>query len=260
MCDKNSFIVYKDWEQKTSTLSDEDLGKLFRAIFRYVDTGQLPDSTPLVNLAFGFIKDTLDADKEKYEARCIRNSDNAKKRWKRDGRNVFPNAGQDIPEDTSVIPEDATRIPDNTNGMRDDTTEYQTPVITDNCKLITDVSTDVDTYYCTEPKTGSAPKQPEKPAEKSVFVLPLNDGTEYGITQAQVDRWEELYPRVDIWQGLRNMLAWLEANPANKKTRRGITRFINGWLAKDQDRGRNVRKEETDGQSQRSVLYDEYSI
>lgn len=247
MSDRKSFVVYTDWEEKLSILSDDDFGKLFRAIFRYLDTGQPPDSTPMVNLAFGFIKGVLDADKEKYEARCIRNSDNIKKRWKRDGCEEALNADQDMPSDTTDIPENTTGIPNDTTGIRDDTTDipevYQTPVITDNCKLITDncVSTNVDTSFCAEPKAGSAPEQPKKPAEKSVFALPLNDGTEYGITQAQVDRWMELYPRVDIWQGLRNMLAWLEANPTNRKTRRGITRFINGWLAKDQDRGRNQR-------------------
>ena len=247
MGDRKSFIVYTDWEDKLSDLSDDDFGKLFRAIFRYLDTGQTPDSTQLVNLAFKFIKGILDADKEKYEARCIRNSDNVKKRWKRDGCDEVLNADQNIRNDTTDIPEDATHIPNNTTGIRNDTTDipdgYQTPVITDNCKLITDncVSTDVDTTCCTEPKSGSVQKQTEKSAEEAVFKLPLNDGTEYGITQAQIDRWAELYPRVDIMQALRGMLGWTEANPANRKTRRGITRFINGWLAKDQDRGRNQR-------------------
>lgn len=249
MGDKSSFVVYSDWEEKTASMSDEDLGKFFRAIFRYVKTGQPPDSTPMVNLAFAFIKGRLDADSEKYEARRIRNSEIAKNRRKRDGRDETPNADQSLPDNSSeheTLP-DVTRAdqsaPNITTGIPTDTTAHQTPVISDICNLLSDncVSTDVDTSFCAEPKAGSAPEQPKKPAEKSVFALPLNDGTEYGITQAQIDRWMELYPRVDIWQGLRNMLAWLEANPTNRKTRRGITRFINGWLAKDQDRGRNQR-------------------
>lgn len=83
--------------------------------------------------------------------------------------------------------------------------------------------------YCTEP---------EKPASAPpVITLPLNDNTDYGITQDEVDHWKELYPAVDVMTELRKMKGWCEGNPAKRKTRRGIMRFVNAWLAKEQDRG-----------------------
>ena len=33
------------------------------------------------------------------------------------------------------------------------------------------------------------------------------------------------------------MVAWSHSNPTNRKTRRGVDRFINSWLAREQDRG-----------------------
>ena len=33
------------------------------------------------------------------------------------------------------------------------------------------------------------------------------------------------------------MAGWLDANPTRRKTKAGIRRFVNGWLAKEQDRG-----------------------
>ena len=33
------------------------------------------------------------------------------------------------------------------------------------------------------------------------------------------------------------MIGWLEGSPAKRKTRRGVLRFANGWLAKEQDKG-----------------------
>ena len=36
-------------------------------------------------------------------------------------------------------------------------------------------------------------------------------------------------------QQLRGMRGWLEVNPARRKTKRGIEKFINGWLARAQD-------------------------
>ena len=83
--------------------------------------------------------------------------------------------------------------------------------------------------YCPEPEN--------PPSAPSVITLPLNDKTYYGITQVEVDHWNELYPAVDIMAELRKMKGWCEGNPAKRKTRRGIVRFVNTWLAKEQDRG-----------------------
>lgn len=73
--------------------------------------------------------------------------------------------------------------------------------------------------------------------KKAVIALPLNDGTEYGVEQSSVDKWTSLYPAVDVMQELRKMAGWLDANRTKRKTRRGIEKFINSWLAREQDRG-----------------------
>ena len=41
---------------------------------------------------------------------------------------------------------------------------------------------------------------------------------------------------VDIMQELRNMKGWCNSNPTKRKTKRGILRFINGWLSREQDK------------------------
>ena len=47
-----------------------------------------------------------------------------------------------------------------------------------------------------------------------------------------IDEWNELYPNVDVLQELRKMKGWSNANPAKRKTKKGIQRFINAWLEK----------------------------
>ena len=32
------------------------------------------------------------------------------------------------------------------------------------------------------------------------------------------------------------MIGWCEANPTKRKTARGVTKFVNGWLAREQDK------------------------
>lgn len=74
------------------------------------------------------------------------------------------------------------------------------------------------------------------PDSAPVITLPLNDKSEYPISEEQCQEWAGLYPAVDVMQQLRNMRGWLDANPTRRKTRNGIKRFITGWLSKEQNR------------------------
>ena len=73
--------------------------------------------------------------------------------------------------------------------------------------------------------------------ELPVVELPLNDSTVYGVTRAEADEYAALYPAVDVEQELRGMRGWCLANPQRRKTRAGIRKFINRWLARAQDQG-----------------------
>lgn len=83
-------------------------------------------------------------------------------------------------------------------------------------------------YGCAEPQAADAPP---------VISLPLNDGTFFDVSENDRAKWSQLYPNVDVLQQLRNMAGWCDANPAKRKTRGGIKRFITSWLAKEQDKG-----------------------
>ena len=71
----------------------------------------------------------------------------------------------------------------------------------------------------------------------SVISLPLNTGEERSITQGEIEQWQDLYPAVDVLQALRNMRGWLTANKQRRKTKAGISRFVQAWLAREQDKG-----------------------
>lgn len=81
---------------------------------------------------------------------------------------------------------------------------------------------------CAEPESASTPP---------VMTLPLNDGALFPVEEDDISKWSALYPAVDILAELRKMAGWLDANPTRRKTKAGIRRFVNGWLAKEQDRG-----------------------
>lgn len=80
-----------------------------------------------------------------------------------------------------------------------------------------------------------------KADESPVFIeLPLNDGSTHSVTEKVVCELKELYPSADVEQELRNMKGWLNGNPTKRKTKTGINRFINSWLAREQNKGGKV--------------------
>ena len=91
-------------------------------------------------------------------------------------------------------------------------------------------STDVD--VCAELKKE---KQATDEKEQAIFEIPTNTGESYPFFQADIDLYKSLYPSVDIAQEMRKMVGWSDANPAKRKTKAGMKRFVNGWLSREQD-------------------------
>lgn len=88
--------------------------------------------------------------------------------------------------------------------------------------------------YCSEPIVS-------EPAviEPAVIEILTNKKNELAkITHSQYDRWVETYPAVDVWQTLIRIKSWAENNPAKRKTSKGMARFIDSWLAREQDKPR----------------------
>lgn len=85
-----------------------------------------------------------------------------------------------------------------------------------------------------EPKgVGSASAAPTP----EVFItLPLREGGEFVVLKSWVSELEPLYPAVDVPQTLREMKGWCLGNPHKLKVKRGIRRFITGWLKEEQAR------------------------
>jgi len=86
-----------------------------------------------------------------------------------------------------------------------------------------------------EPKQERCP-EPQADSEPPAIFLPLNTGPEFAITPAKVAEFAELYPAVLIMAELRKMRGWLLNNPTKRKTKGGILRYVNTWLAKEQDK------------------------
>jgi hypothetical protein len=58
-------------------------------------------------------------------------------------------------------------------------------------------------------------------------------------TEEQLSAWKKAYPGVTLDVELFKMAAWLDANPARRKTAKGMARFVVNWLNSSQNRSAN---------------------
>jgi len=78
--------------------------------------------------------------------------------------------------------------------------------------------------------------QAAAPSDQRVVSIPLVDGSEYPVGANQIEEWRVTYPGIDVLEQLRRMRQWSIANPSRRKTVRGVLRFANNWLAREQDK------------------------
>ena len=65
----------------------------------------------------------------------------------------------------------------------------------------------------------------------------LETGEEWQPKDTDIIQWQKTYVLVDVFLELAKMESWLDANPAKRKTKKGIKRFVNSWLSRAQDQG-----------------------
>ena len=118
----------------------------------------------------------------------------------------------------------------------------------------TDIDIEKDIEKDIKKEKDICPELNSGPEEPPVITLPLNTGEEHYIFQRDIDTFAGLYPAVDILQAMRGMKGWLMTNPTKRKTKRGIGRFINSWLAREQDKGGR-----TVGNNARNMTTEQYA-
>lgn len=80
---KKSIIIYADCIAILEELTYEQIGRLFKAIFSYINEEPVTEISgdPAVKMAFKVLKTQIDRDAEKYELICERRRENINKRW-----------------------------------------------------------------------------------------------------------------------------------------------------------------------------------
>ena len=81
---KKSILLYQDQKEVFDTLTDEQAGKLIKAIFQYQENGETILEDSLLKIIMIPIRQAIDRNSEKYDSVCRRNAENIAKRRNKD--------------------------------------------------------------------------------------------------------------------------------------------------------------------------------
>lgn len=90
---KNSFLVQMQFKEAVSAISDQAAGQVFKGLFDYAETGQMPQPTdPTAVGVLLCFKSSIDEAFKRYEERCEKNRNIANERWGKEKNRMKPNA------------------------------------------------------------------------------------------------------------------------------------------------------------------------
>lgn len=78
MAQREFFPCYHSYLKKCEKLTDQELGRLFRAVLEYSITGERQELAGRESIAFDFIADDIDRANKAYQDKCAENARNGK--------------------------------------------------------------------------------------------------------------------------------------------------------------------------------------
>ena len=69
-----------------------------------------------------------------------------------------------------------------------------------------------------------------EPNHVATYQIPLKDGSCFTLEGNELKMYQMAYPKIDVEGEVRKMIAWCMSNKSSRKTKRGILKFVNGWL------------------------------
>jgi len=233
------FAAYHSYLKSIEPLNDAERGRLFTACLQYSMTGIEPELHGNERFIFPTIQSQIDRDREKYDRKCEKNRENGAR------------GGQANATERKQSEANASQTPPKEKEKEKEKTKEKTKEKENVSKSLPPASLPyppADGSSCAEagaaastPAAQAPPKEPKEPVSPTVITLTLNDKSEHAVTQADVDGWQELFPGVDVMQQLRAMKAWCKENPAQRKTKSGVGRFMVAWLTREQNRGGSAK-------------------
>lgn len=198
----DSFVFYRSFYEAIKNLDFEEQGKAYNAIMSYAFDGDESTADGVARVIFVMAKPQIDANAER------------RINGKRGGRPKKITDGSDNSENKKpmVLKTEEIKKP-----MVLQNVEIEKPNVNDNVNVndndnVNDNNNDIQ--------------------EESAINIILASGKLYNVPIADIENFKKAYPNISVESELMKAASWCRSNPKNRKTEKGINRFINGWLSR----------------------------
>ena len=192
---RDSFVLYRSLLKPIQGLSDEALGRLFRAIYEYQENGST-DVDSDIAIPFAYIVNQFRIDDDKYAQKCQRNRENIARRWR-------PGDSEDESENDTTVYD---RIRPYTNAYHNDNyNENENENVNENATHIVCVDNahagacEEDTHYedFLEIFFQRNAMRPEMETER---FLSFYRSTDWHVKGGErMNTWKQRYARANYW-------------------------------------------------------------
>ena len=141
--EKDNYIMHAKYDEHFKLLTDSELGRLIRDVNDYVINGVLPqysDNDRVINMAFSFMKATIDIEKKNYIEKCKTNKRNGQKggapKGNKNAAKKQPNGYENNPIDNDIDIENDIDI------------DIENDIDIKNKKSVCDKSARAKEFYC----------------------------------------------------------------------------------------------------------------
>ena len=151
--EKDNYIMHAKYDEHFKLLTDSELGRLIRDVNNYVINGVLPqysDNDRVINMAFSFMKATIDIEKKNYIEKCKTNKRNGQKggapKGNKNAAKKQPNGYENNPEQPNGYENNPI---DNDIGIENDIDiDIDNDIDIKNKKSVCDKSARAKEFYC----------------------------------------------------------------------------------------------------------------
>ena len=207
-----SFLFYLDNKETLEDLSDEQLGMLLRYLIDYAETGNTQKiKDPYVQIAYKFMTAQMRRDMEKYEQKCRKNAENARK-------GGAPKGNQNAVKGKTT----------ENNRTVDKTTETSERLKKQPKQPYTDTNTDTDTDKDKDTdmiSSSTSKKSPKPPRHR------YGEYQHVRLTEAQYQKLAEAFGEAVIREYIQKIDEWQEAR--GLKSYKNYALVIRQWMRRD---------------------------
>jgi len=185
--------------------------------------GAVPDHDLAAELILNLVLAAMEAQESARQQAAV---EARREKWRTYKRGPVAPPANDVPKSSSGVPEEFQRIPLNEKATAlIEISESEEKEISE--------SEEESRSAVTPPPDLVASEPPEPP----VMTFPTRGKVkEWHLLQAFVRQCEEAFPGADVIAQFRAARLWCEANPAKRKTAKGMQAFLARWLSNNADK------------------------